>query len=306
MDSVSVVVPSYLRADLLPETLQAIFGQSRVPDEVIVVDGGSTDETPKLLSNYGDRLYVIRVRNGGDLAARNVGAKPATGIFVAFCDSDDTWEEDFLANMLAMFPHADGVKGAYSNFRLLTGGHLMPKDKFADARNGYWSAMRVVAPSICVFDQDLTERLLKFQPFFPSCLMVDRAAFLHAGGWDEGVRVGSDFATALHVGALPPAGIVTTPLVRLRKHIGNLSAITERTNVRDADVLEHVLRTRNFGPSVRHEIERSMTDKRVAAIESAFARRDFYAMRTNAKLVPWHSMQPRCVAKLAIAALFVP
>lgn len=91
MTSFSLIIPTYNRADLIGRTLETVFSQERPPDEVIVVDDGSTDGTLELLAGYGDKLRVLRQENRGPGAARNRGVRDARGDYVVFLDSDDLW-----------------------------------------------------------------------------------------------------------------------------------------------------------------------------------------------------------------------
>ncbi len=91
-NTLSLVVPVYNVAAYLPACLESIACQSRAPDEIIVVDDGSTDACPQILRDYAVRLphmRVIRQKNGGLSAARNTGLAHATGEWLAFLDSDD-------------------------------------------------------------------------------------------------------------------------------------------------------------------------------------------------------------------------
>lgn len=90
--SISVVVTAFNSAEHIRETLVAILGQTHPADEVIVVDDGSTDDTPAELDRFGDRIRVIRRPNGGHAAALNTGFAEARGDYVAKCDADDVWE----------------------------------------------------------------------------------------------------------------------------------------------------------------------------------------------------------------------
>lgn len=87
----STIIPTCNRAALLPPTLEAALAQEGGDQEVIVVDDGSTDDTPAVLARYGDRLRVLRQPNRGPGAARNLGLTQARGDYVAFLDSDDLW-----------------------------------------------------------------------------------------------------------------------------------------------------------------------------------------------------------------------
>ena len=91
MPTISVVIPSYNRADLIGETLANVLGQSRPPDEVIVVDDGSTDDSTRVVEGFGDRVTLIRQANAGPGAARNRGLAAARGELIQFMDSDDLW-----------------------------------------------------------------------------------------------------------------------------------------------------------------------------------------------------------------------
>jgi glycosyltransferase involved in cell wall biosynthesis len=85
----SVLIPTYNRAAYLPAALQSVFAQTCRDYELIVVDDGSSDDTPDLLAQYGDRLHLIRQPNRGPGAARNRGLAEARGEYAVFLDSDD-------------------------------------------------------------------------------------------------------------------------------------------------------------------------------------------------------------------------
>nr|WP_294546399.1 glycosyltransferase family A protein [uncultured Rhodopila sp.] len=303
MLGISVVIPTYNRADMIRETLDALFAQTRVPDEVIVVDDGSQDSTPAVLASYGARLKTLRIRNSGELVARNIGLGLARGHLVAFCDNDDLWLPDFLAAMSAQWRTEPGLLACYSDFSILRGSTVSARSKFEDAPAGYWSDLRAAGPDSGMFDHAIAERLLAFQPFFPSCMMVHRDAFAAAGGWDETVGIGSDFATVLRVAARPPIGVVRRPLVHIRKHADNYSGDTEQTNLRDARVLDHVLATRPELAPLAAVIRASAAERRAAALDSAFTRGDFAAVNAIRRLLPRGARTPRQVVKCAIAGL---
>jgi glycosyltransferase involved in cell wall biosynthesis len=97
---VTAAIPTYNRAAYLPGALDSVFAQTRPPDDVLVVDDGSTDETPEVLAAYADRVRVVRQENGGRSAARNTAVREAYGRFVSFLDSDDRWLPDKLEREL--------------------------------------------------------------------------------------------------------------------------------------------------------------------------------------------------------------
>ena len=91
MPKFSVIIPSYNRCAYLKATLESVWQQTFDDYEVIVVDDGSTDETPLYLAQLGERVRLIRQKNLGPGAARNKGAENARGEYLAFLDSDDLW-----------------------------------------------------------------------------------------------------------------------------------------------------------------------------------------------------------------------
>src|SRR4051794_11750386 len=100
---VSVVIRTYNRARYLGEAIESVLGQTLHDLELIVVDDGSTDDTPALLDRYAGRLRPIlcgRTANPSLLA--NTGIRAARGDLVAFLDSDDVWLPDKLERQVGL------------------------------------------------------------------------------------------------------------------------------------------------------------------------------------------------------------
>lgn len=305
---ISVVIPSYNRACLLPDTLDAVLAQTLPPSQVIVVDDGSHDHTMAVVAGYAPRVTAVRIDNSGSIVARNTGLRLATAPLVAFCDSDDLWRPDFLGRMAALWQAEPRTRVAYANFRIVRDGVWAEETKFGEAPAGFWNGLRPVGDDAAVFDQPIVERLVRFQPFFPSACVADRVAMLGAGGWDEGVgrTVGDDFGTVLRLGELHPFGVLSAPLVGIRKHSGNFSASVRVMNLGDADVLEYALASR---PSLRpyaELIRDSIARRRADALNSAFADRDFPVVRAIYQKLPPSAIHHKIRIKYLLAALSRP
>ena len=110
---VSVVIPAYNAVATLGRCLAALSAQSRSPDEIIVVDDGSTDDTAELARRYGVR--VVRQANAGPAAARNAGARAAHGDLLLFTDADCAPAPDWVERLVATFSDStvSGAKGVY-------------------------------------------------------------------------------------------------------------------------------------------------------------------------------------------------
>jgi glycosyltransferase involved in cell wall biosynthesis len=98
--TVSVILPVYNGARYLAEAVASVASQNDPHLELIIVDDGSTDETPELIRSFGSRVRAIRQDNAGPGAARNHGLRHATGEFIRFIDADDLWPEGSLALLL--------------------------------------------------------------------------------------------------------------------------------------------------------------------------------------------------------------
>lgn len=111
--TVSVIIPTYNRADLVERSVNSVLDQTFVDLECLVVDDGSTDETVTVLESIDDdRLIVLENgENGGAPAARNVGIKAASGEYIAFLDDDDVWRPTKLAKQLDQLRSADDSVG---------------------------------------------------------------------------------------------------------------------------------------------------------------------------------------------------
>ena len=108
----SIIIPAYNVEAFLPQCLDSIFSQKDVDVEVLCIDDGSTDGTPRLLQDYAAEHHNLRVLtqpNQGMSTARNWGLKEAEGTYVMFVDSDDWLLEGSLAKLLASLNGEDVI-----------------------------------------------------------------------------------------------------------------------------------------------------------------------------------------------------
>jgi len=89
--TISVVIPAYNSAKYIRRAIDSVLAQTRRPDEIIVADDGSTDDTTGVVETYGSDVRLIHQENAGASVARNAGINAATSEWIAFLDSDDEW-----------------------------------------------------------------------------------------------------------------------------------------------------------------------------------------------------------------------
>jgi glycosyltransferase involved in cell wall biosynthesis len=112
MPMVSVIMPTFNRADTIQRSIRSVQAQTFTDWELIVVDDGSTDNTVALIEGCDPRLKILRQENQGAVGARNAGLRASAGSYIAFLDSDDEWLPHHLelcVSFLSAFPEEQFV-----------------------------------------------------------------------------------------------------------------------------------------------------------------------------------------------------
>ncbi len=208
----SAIIPTYNRADYVAHAIESALGQ-RLPDDspvqVIVVDDESTDRTPEVAAAFGDRIVYVRQTNRREGAARNAGARLASGAYLAFLDSDDYWLPGKLARDVARFEQADRPALVYSR-----GRNVDPCDRIIGER-------RLESPQGDVFWR------LAREAFMPmSTVAVRTDAFRACGGFveDRDLSGTADWELWMRLAARWPVGFVDQTATCIRVHGHNMSA----------------------------------------------------------------------------------
>jgi glycosyltransferase involved in cell wall biosynthesis len=171
MPKVSVILPVHNGASTIGRALGSVFAQSFTDYEILVVDDGSTDETPSLLVDYGDRIRVVTQSNRGVSASRNAGVRAASGEYIAFLDDDDEWMPEMLARCAAALDQDPNCGLAYTGVLRVdqTGTPMSNQEEQTGAIDSPTLAQMLGSPWIVV----------------PSQFVVLRTVFERCDGFDE-------------------------------------------------------------------------------------------------------------------------
>src|SRR3989339_407607 len=103
--AISVIIPTYNRANVIGRAIKSVLGQSFEDFELVIVDDGSRDNTAEVIEHFRDRRirYIKHKDNQGQNFALNTGVMAAMGRYVSFLDSDDEWREDMLEKVYNKF-----------------------------------------------------------------------------------------------------------------------------------------------------------------------------------------------------------
>jgi glycosyltransferase involved in cell wall biosynthesis len=195
MPTVSVIIPSCNRAGFLREAIDSVLVQEFRDFELIVVDDGSTDETPQILESY-PQIHMIRQSRQGVSAARNAGIAAASGPFVAFLDSDDLWLPQKLSAQIAFFEvQPNALACQTEEIWIRHGARWNPKKRHRK-------------PSGMIFESSLELCLVS-----PSAVMIKRRLLDYVGGFDETFTVCEDYDLWLRITCRFPIHLISRPLV---------------------------------------------------------------------------------------------
>lgn len=301
--TISLVIPSYNRGNLIAETIDSALAQSVPFAEIIVVDDGSRDNTAHVLASYGDKIQVIQLTNGGVQRARNIGVASAAGHYIALCDSDDLLTPQFVeksTEYLAKYQHTDAI---YCNFVTFDASGVQP-DKFSLAPSGFFEG----ATRQGEFLTDVTDlylRMLDYQPLFMSGCLIKKTFYDALGGFNAAFNnVGAeDWEFTLRVVGTGKVALCTTVLAKIRKHLGNESTDTIRQVIGTATILEHALTAHPFAISHRQEVIANIAYRRGLVFQEAFAQGRFALAEEMLSLLKDKNLDPKFRLKVWILRL---
>ena len=140
MDNVSVIIPTYNRANLIDRAVESVLQQKSFSGELIIVDDGSEDNTTEIVTLLSTAANIPikyhRMENSGPAEARNVGVSLAEHSLIAFLDSDDHWYPDKISKQLEALKKNKGYLICHTGERWLRRGVHLNKKNIHKPRQG--------------------------------------------------------------------------------------------------------------------------------------------------------------------------
>jgi glycosyltransferase involved in cell wall biosynthesis len=183
----SVVIPAYNAARTLPRTVESLFLQTAESFEIIIVDDGSSDETPEICKTLQKDsplpMKVLRQQNKGECAARNRGVESAEGEYVIFLDADDIAEREYVDRLVEAVGNDPACDIACCSFDLLyedgsSRPRILPCGRTGEILNGRFALLKLLKEELDVWSGSGAYRR--------SCLVENGVYF------DETLSMGGD------------------------------------------------------------------------------------------------------------------
>lgn len=196
MTTVSVIIPTHDRKHLVARALRSVLAQKRPPEEVIVVDDGSTDATEEVVRGFPGVRYERRDR-GGVSAARNHGLRVARGEWIALLDSDDEWLPEKLGAQLEALAENPDLRVCHADeIWIRDGRRVNPRRRHE--KHGGW----------------IFRHCLPLCAMSPSSILIHREIFDDVGTFDEDLPACEDYDLWLRLSARHPVLYVDRPLIK--------------------------------------------------------------------------------------------
>ena len=211
---VSVVIPTYNRADFVREAIASVLRQDYPAIELIVVDDGSRDGTAAVVSGFGPAVQYLWQENRGVSAARNRGGAASSGDLIAFLDSDDLWLPGKVSAQVAYFEANAEAQACHTDEIWIRRG-VRVNERRIHHKHGGWQ-----------FLASLPRCLIS-----PSAIMMRRTLWDRLGGFDESLPVCEDYDLWLRLTAVEPVGFLPERLVIKRG--GHADQLSRRTPMLD-------------------------------------------------------------------------
>jgi len=222
--AVSVVIPAFNAEKYIKESINSILSQTFQDFEIIVVDDGSTDNTGKIIKQYGSKVNYIFQENSGPSKARNTAISVAKGKYIAFLDADDLWTPNKLELQVGFLESHKDVGMVFADMITFNENGVIIESylrKIKRKINGVNFYKNLLTEQHEVRDPFL---LLVQANFIPTGTVVVRKSCINkAGLFDETISSVEDLDMWMRMAICCKIGFVPHVLKKKRDHAGNIS-----------------------------------------------------------------------------------
>lgn len=284
-DLVSVVIPTYNRARSIQRAVFSVLNQSYANLELLVVDDASTDKTLELLAAIDDpRLRVLRQpKNAGASAARQAGILAAKGDLIAFQDSDDFWLPEKLETQMRVFADLPEDYVAIFHSMIIYGRDFEGKDKRFGARR----ASCEPGPRVTVRDGDMSETFLWGNFMGPPTVLLKKAAYHAAGGFDFRLRNHNDWDFHIRLSRVGKIKFIDQPLMIVYNSTDGISKISRASAYATVIIFGKIKRLKPDAKSlatIAVEVNRRLMEQGKPKSARRYLRKALSISPTNPKL----------------------
>ncbi len=201
---VSIVLPTYNRAHLLPRSIDSVLAQTYSEWELLIVDDRSTDGTQDVVHEYVNRdrriRYVANTHKQGCAGARNQGREVASAEFIAFIDSDDTWRPHHLRAIMDLFAGNDDVDWIYADSEIVEDGVVVTPSVFGELWQNRHKLRVSRRGALSVMDSNgLLEHAIQYGLYAACQSSVMRRRLFESTSFDEDLQATEDWLFALEI-----------------------------------------------------------------------------------------------------------
>lgn len=230
---VTAIIPTYNRSTFLGEALASLLAQTLLPDEIVVVDDGSTDNTAEVVASISSQIVYIRQPNRGKSAALNLGLQRASNELIYILDDDDIAAEDCIERLVAGLeasPKSEFSYGGHNAFRVSALGEVLVEPREAHPPD----------------DDDLSLVLMRRCLLFQSNMLVRKRCYMQLGPFKEEFIRSQDYEMLLRIVRKFPGKRIDGIVFSQRQHSGIRGSSTLRIKMQDNAAVWHRYNQRIF------------------------------------------------------------
>ena len=220
LPSLSIVIPTYQQGRYIQRTLESILDQGYPALELIVIDGGSTDQTREIIERYQTHIAIyISENDGGQSDAIRKGFELATGQIITWMNSDDTYAENALITVGQFFAANHSVRFAYGNRDIINeNDQVIGRRRQPDFHPRIMRYCHMIGPQVSAFWQ--------------------RSLYLESGGVDASLRFCMDFDLFVKMALISPPAHLPIVLGNFRIHGDSKTSNLENVRLAEDQIVQ--------------------------------------------------------------------